>query len=84
MSTENNMRLMTSLTITFKVNTVNDDHYQPSVGGNSTEGMRRNDLPKAREQSAYRFISLTGSESVRGHCVSDAGQTTVVKTVIGM
>lgn len=75
---------MTSPMITFKGNSVNDDHYHPSVGGNGGDGTRRNDQPEGREQSACRFISLTGSESVRGRCVSDGGQITVVKTAIIM
>lgn len=29
--------------------------------------------PEEGEQSAYRFISLKGSENVKGHRVSDGG-----------
>lgn len=36
------------------------------------------------QQSAYRFMSLKGSENVKGHCVSDGGQITAVKTAILM
>lgn len=52
-----------------------------------TEEKRRNGRPEGgggEEQSAYRFLRPKGRENVRGHCLSDGGQITVVKTPILM
>ena len=64
-SSEHNIRVELRHSLPpFKVNTVNDRHYQRSVGSNDSEGMRRNGRPEGREQSTYRFIS----PKVTGKC----------------